>query len=97
MEKQKCPYCGSPGSTWRGYRYNEKTKKRMRLCRSCGRKFTPRDKFFRMRVSPEEIMEAVSLYRKGFSSSEVQKHLRRKGMKVSRWSIIKWARKYSGG
>ena len=97
MSEKTCPYCGSTNSVWRGWRYNERTKKRMRLCRSCGRKFTPRDRFFRMRFSPEEIMEAVSLYRRGFSSSEVQKHLARKGMKVSRWSIIKWVRKYSGG
>jgi transposase-like protein len=47
-----------------------------------------------MRFAPEEIREAVSLYKKGFSSSEVQLNLKRKGLKVSRWTIILWSRKY---
>jgi hypothetical protein len=95
MDKSRCPFCSSKNTVWRGYRYNEKTKKRLRLCKSCGRKFTPDPVFWRMRFSPEEIRDAVRLYNvRGFSSSEAQKHLRRKGIRVSRWTIILWSRKF---
>ena len=90
----KCPFCGSSASVWRGYRYNEKSKKRMKLCKSCGKKFTPDPHFWRMRFSPEEIREAVRLYTRGFSSAEVQLHLKRRGIRVSRWTVILWHRKY---
>ena len=83
MDKNKCPHCGSHDSVWRGYRYNEKSKKHMKLCKSCGRKFTP-----------EEIREAVRLYTRGFSSSEVQLHMKRRGVRISRWTVILWHRKF---
>jgi transposase-like protein len=95
MNKIKCPHCNSSETVWRGFRYNEKTKKRLRLCKACGKKFTPDPVFWRMRFSPDEIREAVGLYRKGFSSSEVQRNLARKGIRVSRWTIILWSRKYA--
>lgn len=96
MERRRCPYCGSMKTVWRGYRYNERTKKRMMLCRECGRKFTAKDRFWRMRFSPKEIMEAVSLYRKGYSTSEVVTHMKRNhGIRISRWTVILWARKFS--
>jgi transposase-like protein len=96
MEKKKCPYCGSMSSVWRGWRHNERTKKHMRLCKSCKRKYTPKDRFWRMRFSPEDIREAVSLYKKGYSTSEVVTHMRRNhGVKISRWTVILWKRKYS--
>jgi len=92
--RERCPYCGSTRIVFRGYRYNEKSKKRLRLCKACKRKFTPKDRFWRMRFSPDEIAQALSLRRRGFSTIEAQKHLARKGIKVSRWTIIKWERKY---
>ena len=79
---------------WRGYRYNEKTKKHLRLCTSCGRKFTPDDGFFRMRFSPQEIGRGVELYQKGFSLAEAKLRLEREGVRVSRWTILKWSKKY---
>jgi hypothetical protein len=95
MDTSRCPRCGSTKCVWRGYRYNERNKKHMRLCNSCGRKFTPDPRFWRMRFAPEEIMEAVRLYSKGFSAAEVQLNLKRKmGINVSRWTIILWHRKY---
>lgn len=67
----------------------------MKLCKSCRRKFTPDDGYLRMRFSPEVIDEAVKLRKKGFSSAEVKEHLKRyEGVKVSRWTIIKWERKF---
>lgn len=91
---QKCPYCGSGRFVFRGYRYNVKSKKRLRLCKSCNRKYTPRDMFFRMRFSPEEIKRAVSLYDKGFSLAEAKLRMEREGVKVSRWTILKWHRRF---
>ena len=89
-----CPYCKSPNFVFRGYRYNEKSKKHLRLCKKCGRKFTLRDKYFRMRFTKEDIRRAVSLYKKGFSLAEVKLRLEREGVKVSRWTILKWSKKY---
>jgi len=49
-----------------------------------------------MRKPKEAIVEAVSLYMDGLSLSKVQKHLwQHHGIKVSRWAILKWVRKYS--
>jgi len=91
---EKCPYCGKGRFVFRGYRYNVKSKKRLRLCKSCGRKFTPRDVFFRMRFSPAEIKRAVSLYKKGYSLADAKLRMEREGVRVSRWTILKWHRKY---
>jgi len=92
---EKCPYCGSRRIVFRGYRYNEKSEKHLRLCKNCNRKFTPRDKFFRMRFSEDEIKKAVALYDKGYSSAEVVTYMKRKhGVKVTRWTVITWHRKY---
>jgi transposase-like protein len=71
----KCPKCGSTDTLWRGYRYNKSSKKRLRKCKHCGRKFTPDDGFLRMRRPKESIVEAVSLYIDGLPLSKVQKHL----------------------
>ena len=96
MDKKRCPYCGSTRSVWRGWRYNERTKKRMKLCKDCKRKFTPKDRFWRMRFSPDEINEVVLLYKKGYSTSEAVKYMKRRhGIKISRWTVILWSRKYS--
>jgi transposase-like protein len=98
MNEKRCPYCGSTNSVWRGWRYNERTKKRMRFCKECERKYTPKDKFWRMRFSGEEIMEVIRLYKSGFSTSEVVTHMKRNhGIKISRWIVICWMRKYAKG
>ncbi|MBL7206086.1 MAG: hypothetical protein ISS36_00635 [Candidatus Aenigmarchaeota archaeon] len=94
----KCPYCDSESIVFRGYRYNDRTKKRLRLCKKCGRKFTLHDGYWRMRFSRKDIMKAVSLYEKGFSLAEAKKHLERyEGIKVSRWTILCWYNKYGSG
>ena len=91
----KCPYCGSPRAIRRGWRKTSYGRKPLRKCSRCGRKFTPDDGFLRMRFHPRIIREAVKLYKKGSSSSEVKRILRnREGIEVSRWTIIKWFRKY---
>ncbi len=71
-ETYKCPKCGSYDNVWRGYRYNESGKKRLRKCKSCGAKFTPDDGFLRRRFRKQHIVEAVSLYQSGLSLSKVK-------------------------
>ena len=44
MTKFKCPYCRSAQTTWKGYRQLVKGRVRLRKCKNCGRKFTPRVK-----------------------------------------------------
>ncbi len=69
--------------------------KHMRMCKSCGRKYTPDDGYLRMRFKPEIIRKAMALRKKGYSSAEVREHLQRyEGIKVSRWTVIKWERKF---
>ncbi len=92
--ENKCPFCGGKEGVWRGYRHNLSSVKRMRLCKSCGRKFTPDDGFLRMRFGKEDILYAVSLYRKGLSTSEVVKRMKRRGVSISRWTVILWWRKF---
>jgi transposase-like protein len=95
MDRMKCPGCGSADTTWRGYRRNRVRDKRLRFCRSCGRKFTPDDGYLRMRFNPGVIKEALRLRSRGFSTSEVRLNLQRhEGVRVSRWTIIKWERKF---
>ncbi|MBU0898906.1 MAG: hypothetical protein KKB03_02960 [Nanoarchaeota archaeon] len=92
----KCPYCSSTRTVWRGYRYNEATKRHLRLCKKCNRKYTPNDNFLRMRFKKDTIMKGVNLYGKGLSLSEVQHEMKhRYDVKVSRWTILKWFKKYT--
>jgi transposase-like protein len=94
MKAAKCPHCRGSRTVLRGFRRNLKSEKQLLLCNSCGKKFTPDDGYLRMRFPPETIREAVSLYGKGFSSSEVRTRLEREGVRVSRWTVLKWARRF---
>ena len=93
MDKGRCPYCRGR-AVLRGFRHNSSGKKQLFLCRSCGRKFTQDDGYLRMRFSPKDIKEAVYLYGKGYSSAEVRKRLERNGVRVSRWTVLKWAKRF---
>lgn len=40
----KCPFCGDSTSVGKGYRRTKTMgKRRIRLCKACGRKFTPKN------------------------------------------------------
>jgi len=91
----KCPKCSSARTVWRGYRRNRSVDKHMRMCKACGRKYTPDDGYLRMRFKPGLIRKAMELRKKGYSSAEIKENLQRyEGIKVSRWTVIKWERKY---
>jgi transposase-like protein len=93
----KCNLCQSSDYVVKsGMRHNKSMDKQMYWCKRCNHRFTPNDGFLRMRKPKEIIVEAVSLYIDGLSLSKVQKHLwQHHGVKVSRWAILKWVRKYS--
>jgi len=88
----KCPYCKGR-SVKRGFRYNAKGKTSVRKCIKCKRIFTP-SAFLRMRYKDKTILRAVSLYKKGKSAAKVRDALAADKIKVSRWTIIKWAKKF---
>lgn len=90
-----CPHCGSR-SVKRGFRKTRLGRKQLYLCAKCRRKSTPKQSAWlpRMRFTEKNVMTAVKLYKGGRSSSEVQKSMRERGVRVSRWTIIKWSRKF---
>ena len=88
-----CPYCKSIKTVKRGFRYNDKGKTPVRKCMKCDRIFT-KSSFRRMRYKDKTILRAVSLYKKGKSAAKVRDALAADKIKVSRWTIIKWAKKF---
>lgn len=86
-----CPKCGSE-SVKRGFRKTNLGKKQLYLCNKCERKFTI--DWPKMRFEKRNVMHAVKLYKKGFSSSRVQSMLEDQNVKVSRWTIIKWHKRF---
>ena len=83
--------CGG-NSVKRGLRATALGPKQMYLCTKCGKKFTP--EWPRMRFPRTEVMHAVRMYNSGMSTSAVQKAMHDQGISVSRWTIIKWHRKF---
>jgi transposase-like protein len=93
MEK-KCRFCKSTSIVKRGQRYNEVRKKQLYFCKDCNKKFTQDDGLLKYRHSKKTIMLAVKLYEAN-SSWDVQRIMKSKGISVSRWTIVKWHRRFS--
>ena len=94
--KTICPNCKSFKIVKQGFRRNKSSKKQKYQCKECGSYFVVNDGFKRMRVKPEIIVRAVHMYADGLSLSKVQNHLyQHDNVKVSRWAIAKWVKKYS--
>ncbi len=92
---ENCRFCFSKNIVKRGLRYNENNNSRqLFLCKSCAKKFSIDDGLLKYRHTKKEIDIAVNLYSR-HSSSEVQEILKRKKINVSRWTIIKWSKKFS--
>jgi len=47
-----------------------------------------------MRFRKNEVMQAVRLYKRGMSAAKVKESMEARGIKVSRWTIIKWNKKF---
>ena len=89
-----CPYCKSRNIVSAGYRYNRSGKKNIEKCKKCGRKFTDDKKFLRMRFKKNHIMKAVELNKKLSLSETANYMLNYYNVKVSRWTISKWSKRY---
>ena len=65
MEREKsiCPNCKSKEIVKRGFIHTKINGRRQRYyCKSCNRKFIPKDAFYRMRNSPQKITCALDLF-----------------------------------
>lgn len=92
----KCPVCGSLDVSKKGFRKNNLVKKQKYQCYDCKKWFVKDDGFKSMRFKPEIISRAVHQHEDGFSLSKVQNHLwQHDGVKVTRWTISQWKKKYS--
>jgi len=79
-----------------GMRKRKVRVKQSYLCISCKKQFVEVDGFERMRHKPDIIARAVHQHEDGFSLSKVQNHLwQHDGVKVTRWTISQWKKKYS--
>ena len=87
----KCTHCSSR-AVRRGLRPTNLGKKQLYLCTKCKRKFTT--EWPKMRFRRSDVMRAVKLYKSGLSSSKVKRQLEARDVHVSRWTIIKWSRRF---
>jgi len=91
-----CPKCRSKNLIKRGKRKTKVSIKQRYMCSDCGKRFVKDDGFKRMRHKPEIISRAIHMHQDGLSLFQVQYHLwQHDGIKVSRWAIAKWEKKYS--
>jgi len=92
----KCPKCKSYKIQKKGFRYNNTGKKQKFLCSDCGTWFIIDDGFKKMRHKPNDIVRAVHQHIDGMSLSKTRNHLwQHDGVKVTRWTISLWTKKYS--
>jgi len=91
-----CPYCQNNDVVKSGKKKNKSGIKQWHKCNNCKRHFVERDGFERMRLSPEIIVKAVNQHNHGISLSKIKDELQQRyNVKVSRWAICKWTKKYS--
>lgn len=96
MASFDCPKCSASDIVKRGKRYNKSCVKQLFRCNNCRIVFVEPDGFERMRFSKEVIVRAVHQHEDGFSLSKVQNHLwQHDGVKVTRWTISQWKKRYS--
>jgi len=91
-----CENCQSANLAKQGFRYNQTGKKQKYYCNNCKRWFVIDDGFKKMRHKPDDITRAVHQHIDGMSLSKTQNHLwQHDGVKVTRWTISLWTKKYS--
>ena len=94
-EKVSCPECGSTRIVKKGRRQNKFGKIQRYKCKSCGKSFSLRE--LKGRVYPAKlIMEAVSLFNRGYSMSEAVKQTRKRfKAKVSKSAVDSWIKEFN--
>lgn len=91
----RCRFCSWAGMVKAGWRRNRRTTKQRYRCRLCGRRFVVEDGFLGYGHRPGTITKAVDLYFSGLGSGKVVGYLRRHdGSRVSRMSVVRWARRF---
>jgi transposase-like protein len=92
-----CSHCKSKEVVRRGYIQTKIGGKKQRYyCKSCNRKFIPKNSFYRMRNSPQKITCALDLFYRGLSTREIQEHFKAFFPHNSDHStILRWIRKFS--
>jgi len=92
-----CQNCKSNAVVKRGFIQTAvKGKQQRYYCKSCNKKFIPRDAFYRMRNNPQKITCALDLFYRGLSTRDVQSHFKAFLPHNSDHStILRWIRKYS--
>ena len=91
-----CDRCGSSDVAKKGFRKTQIGAKQKYQCCACTHWFIEDDGFKKMRHKPEIIARAIHQFSDGFSLEKVRNHLRQHdATTVSRWTIRKWAVKYS--
>lgn len=93
----KCPHCKNKEVIKRGYFTTAKNGKTQRyFCKSCNKKFVPRNAFYRMRNSEKKITLCLDLFYRGVSTRKIQEHLRAFYPHNSdHTNIYRWIIKYS--
>ena len=76
----------------RGFRKTNIGRKQLYLCKKCGKKVTT--EWPHMRFKKNDVMHAVRLYKRGMSAAKVKDSMESYGVKVSRWTIIKWNKRF---
>ncbi len=92
----KCVFCKSNNFVRWGKR---KTENRgfiqIYKCKSCNKRFTNNDGFYRMRNPEDKITQAIDLYFSNLSSRKVRNHFRRhRKENASHVTILDWCRRY---
>lgn len=92
----KCLFCkDSKRVVCAGFHKNAGGNKQRYKCNSCGRRFVPNDGFWKMKTSPEVIVEAISCKKRGMPYRQVSKHFQEYDhAKRSHVSVYKWTKKY---
>ena len=96
MTSFDCPECKASDIVKRGKRYNKSGTKQIYRCNECRSAFVQPDGFERMRHKKEIIVRAIHQHEDGLSLFKVQNHLwQHDGVKVTRWTVSQWTKKYS--
>ena len=93
---KNCPKCHSKHLLKKGFRKNLSGKKQKYQCFDCKAWFIDDIGFSKMRFKPAIIVRAIHMHEDGMSLSKVQNHLwQHDNVKVTRWTISEWTKKYS--
>lgn len=93
----KCRFCNSTEIIKRGLRKTQNRGSIQRYeCKSCKKRFTQEDGFFRMRNTPQKITLCMDLFYRGVSTRKVQEHLQAfYPHNADHRTILRWIVKYS--